>query len=176
VAKAVVVGAVTFAVGLLAAGIVVPVGKAILRANGSSVLPVSALTEARVIVGAAAVLAVAAVLALALAALLRRGWPAVVVAVAVMVLPYLLGVVPVLPDNVSEWLLRVTPAAGFTVLQTLREYPQVIAHYAPSAGYFPLAWWAGFAVLCAYTAVALGLATLRLRRRSVSTESQVDWR
>ena len=60
-----------------------------------------------------------------------------------------------LPDAVSEWLLRLTPAAAFAVQQTMTEYPQVTAHYAPSAGYFPLPWWAGLLVLCAYTAVVV---------------------
>ena len=36
--------------------------------------------------------------------------------------------------------------------------------YTPSAGYWPLAPWAGFAVLCAWAAVALGLATYLLSR------------
>jgi ABC-type transport system involved in multi-copper enzyme maturation permease subunit len=31
--------------------------------------------------------------------------------------------------------------------------------------FYPLEPWAGFAVLCAYTALALGLATFLLRRR-----------
>lgn len=35
--------------------------------------------------------------------------------------------------------------------QTVVEYPQVTAHYAPSAGYFPLPAWAALAVLAAYT-------------------------
>jgi hypothetical protein len=35
----------------------------------------------------------------------------------------------------------------------------------PSNGYFPLPPWAGFAVLCAYAAQALGLAAVLLRRR-----------
>ena len=39
------------------------------------------------------------------------------------------------------------------------EYPQVIAHYAPSTGYFPLAWWAGLAVLCGYTLVLAAAAS-----------------
>ena len=37
--------------------------------------------------------------------------------------------------------------------------------YTPANGYFPLAPWAGFAVLCAYVALALGVAALLLRRR-----------
>jgi len=44
---------------------------------------------------------------------------------------------PLPADGLSQWLLRVTPATGFAVQQTLIEYPQVVAHHAPSAGYFP---------------------------------------
>jgi hypothetical protein len=41
----------------------------------------------------------------------------------------------------------------------------VSATYTPGTGYFPLAPWAGFAVLCAYAALALGLAAILLRRK-----------
>jgi len=41
----------------------------------------------------------------------------------------------------------------------------VSASCTPSAGCFPLAPWAGFAVLCCYAALALGLAVVLLRRR-----------
>jgi len=51
------------------------------------------------------------------------------------------------------------------VQQSLVAYPQVTASYTPSNGYFPLAPWAGFAVLCGYAILALGLAHLRLSRR-----------
>jgi hypothetical protein len=157
-AKAAVLGAVAFLTGLVAAAVVLPLGTKVLRANGNSVLPVSVLTELRVMIGVAALVGVAAVLALALGALVRRTWLAILVAIAAIVLPYILAGLPLLPDDVSEWLLRVTPAAGFAVQQTIREYPQVVAHYAPSAGYFPLAGWAGFAVLCGYAAAAFALA------------------
>lgn len=115
-------------------------------------------------------------LALALGSLLRRAWLAALVAVLAIVVPYVVTSVPLLPDGLSQWLLRTTPAAGFAVRQTLAEYPQVIAHYAPSAGYFPLPWWAGFAVLCAYTALLLGLALHRLPRSDGRPGRPVDWR
>ncbi|MEU9890150.1 DUF1349 domain-containing protein [Sphaerisporangium sp. NPDC051011] len=172
-AKAVVVGAVAFLAGLVSAAIVVPAGTMMLRANGTNVVPVPVLTELRVVVGVAAVLAVAAVFTLALRALLRRTWAAILVAIATLVLPYLLAVVPLLPDDVSKWLLRLTPAAGFAVEQTLPEYPQVLAHYAPSEGYFPLPWWAALTVLCTYTATTLTLA-LRRQRRVAAPQSR--WR
>ncbi|MFI6508758.1 hypothetical protein ACIBCT_14230 [Streptosporangium sp. NPDC050855] len=165
VAKAVVTAAVTFAAGLVASAAVVAAGPRILRAGGLGVLPVPVLTELRVVAGAAALLAVAAVLALALGALLRRTWAAILVAISTVVLPYVLAVLPILPDDVARWLLRLTPAAGFAVYRTAREYPQVIAHYAPSAGYPPLPWWAGFGVLCGYAVAVLALVRLRSRRR-----------
>ncbi|WP_198679356.1 DUF1349 domain-containing protein [Thermomonospora amylolytica] len=163
-ARALVIGAAAVLVGLVAAGIVVPLGPALLRANGTDVPDVSVLTGLRVVISTAALLAVAAVFALALGTLLRRAWAAMLAAVSLVVLPYLLGALPLLPDEAAERVLSLTPAAAFAVQQTLREYPQVVAHYTPSGGYFPLPWWAGLAVLCAYTAAALALAARRPRR------------
>jgi hypothetical protein len=160
-AKAIVIGTVTFIATLAAAIVVVPLGKQILRANGNDILPVSPFTELRIIVGTAALLAVAAVLALALGALFRRRVPAIITAIAVLVLPELLAISTVLPVEASQWLLRLTPAAAFAIQQSLPEYPQVTGLYVPVAGYYPLAPWAGFAVLCGYTALALGLAVLQ---------------
>jgi ABC-type transport system involved in multi-copper enzyme maturation permease subunit len=165
-AKAVVIAAVTFVAGLVGATVVVTEGQRVLRGNGVYVWPVTALTEVRVIVGTAAVLAVAAVIALAIGTALRRSAAAVATVILVIVLPYLLTVaVPVLPAVPAEWLTRVTPAAAFAVQQTLIQYPQVSNFYTPSVGYYPLAPWAGFAVLCAWAAVALALAAYLLRRR-----------
>ncbi|MFD7284132.1 hypothetical protein ACFV80_45990 [Streptomyces sp. NPDC059862] len=175
-AKAVVIGAVAFLTGLFAAGVALPVVTAITRAGGTSVSPVGAVTELRVIVGAAALLATAAVLALTLGALLRRIWPAALLATAALPLPYLLGVLPLLPDDAAQWLLRLSPAAGFAITQTLQEYPQAVAHYVPSAGYFPLPGWAGLAVLCGYAAAAFGIAVSRLRRRTAATPPPAQWR
>ncbi|MFD8544530.1 hypothetical protein [Streptomyces sp. NPDC059649] len=173
-AKAVVVGAAAFVTGVLAVGTVVPVGLAILKANGIPVIGVSALTAVRVVVGSATALALAAVLALTLGAMIRRGRLASLVALSAIAVPYAVTAFPLLADGLSQWLLRVTPAAGFAVQQTLIEYPQVVSHYAPSAGYFPLPWWAGLAVLCAYTVMALGLALSRLPRSDERAEQPVD--
>jgi hypothetical protein len=64
-----------------------------------------------------------------------------------------------------EPLERVTPAAAFAVQQSAVQYPQVDNIYSPAEGYFPLAPWTGFAVLCVWAVSALGLATYLLRRR-----------
>ncbi len=165
-AKAVVVGAVTFVAGLAGGAGAVVFGTALLRSNGNFILPVSALTEVRVLAGTAALLAVVAALAVAVGAILRSGAAAVTVLIAGIVLPYLLAIaLPVLPASAADWLLRVTPAAGFAVEQTVQRYAQVAASYAPKNGYYPLPPWAGFAVLCAWAAVAFGLAVVLLRRR-----------
>jgi ABC-type transport system involved in multi-copper enzyme maturation permease subunit len=167
-AKAVVLAAVTFVAGLVAVAIAIPVGEHLLRANGYPIDPTSALTEARIAVGTAALLAVAGVLALAVGALLRRSAGAVTAVIAGIVLPYLLAILSgVLPAAAEEWLVRVTPAAAFAIQQSVPAYPQVTDVYTPGNGYFPLAPWAGFAVLCAWAAAALALAVFVLRRRDV---------
>ena len=164
-AKAVVIGAVTFVTGLAAALIAIPLVASVERAKGMFVYSVPPPTELRVVAGTAALLAVTAVFALAVGTVLRRGAAAITVVIAVIVLPYILMVASVLPAGAAEWLARITPAAAFAIQQSMREYPQVTASYTPADGYFPLAPWAGFAVLCGYTALALALAVVVLRRR-----------
>ena len=167
-AKAAVLAAVTFAAALVAVAITVPLGEHLLKENGNPIAPLSALTQARLVAGTAALVAVAAVLALAVGMLLRRSAVAVTTVIAGIVLPYLLATLPgVVPVGIEEWLVRVTPAAGFAIQQTSPAYAQVFASYTPGNGYFPLAPWAGFAVLCAWAAAALALAVFVLRRRDV---------
>lgn len=163
-AKAVVLGGVTFVAGLIAATVVVTLGRRVLRDNGVYVHPATTATEVRVVVGTAVLLAVCAVLALGLGTLLRRGVTAVTVAVVVIVLPYLLAVTG-LPSGPADWLLRVTPAAAFAIQQSATEYAQVDNVYTVPDGYFPLTPWAGFGVLAAWAALALGAALYALRRR-----------
>jgi ABC-type transport system involved in multi-copper enzyme maturation permease subunit len=163
-AKAIVVGLVAFVMGLVASVLAVTLGLPRLRNDGMVLLPASPLTEARVIVGTAALIALAAVLAVALGAIMRRSAAAVTSAIVVIVLPYLLAVT-VLPVNVAAWVLRLTPAAGFAVEQSIPRYPQVNSIYSAVRGYYPLPPWAGFAVLCCYVAVALGAALVLLCRR-----------
>jgi ABC-type transport system involved in multi-copper enzyme maturation permease subunit len=164
-AKAIVLGVVTFIAGLAAAVVAVPLGERLARARGRYMFPVTFPAELRVEAGTAAMLAVAAILALAVGTMLRRSAGAVTAVLASIVLPYLLVATPFLPVSLVEWLTRVTPAAAFAVQQTLVPYPQVSSVYTPANGYYPLAPWAGLAVLCGYAAVALGLAAVLLRRR-----------
>jgi hypothetical protein len=161
-AKATVVGAVSFVVGVLAAAVVVTAGRTVLEGNGAYVNATPTGTVLRLVFGTGALLAVAAVLGVGLGALVRRGAVAVTAAVVTVVLPYLLAVT-VLPDAAADWLLRVTPAAAFAVQQSAHEYAQVDNLYVVASGYFPLPPWGGFAVLVGWAALALGLAWSRLR-------------
>jgi len=165
-AKALVIGTVTFVAGLAGAATAIPAGEALLRSNGNFILPIGLLTQVRLVAGTAALLAVTAVLGVALGAVLRLGAAAITAIVMTMVLPYFFaGQLALLPASAADWLLRVTPAAAFAVQQTIPQYPQVAASYTAANGYFPLAPWAGFAVLCGYAAAALVLAVVLVRRR-----------
>ena len=165
-AKAIVIAAVTFVAGLAGSAAAVLLGERMLRGSGRVIFPVGGLTEARVIAGSAALLAIAAVFALALGVIWRNGAGPVTATIALMVVPFFFtGPMAVLQGTAADWLLRVTPAAGFAVQQVLPSYPQVSNPYTPQYGYYPLPPWAGFAVLCAWAAAALGLAAFLLRRR-----------
>ncbi len=164
-AKAAVIGAVSFIAGLAAAAVAIPLNSHVLQANGNYLYPASALTVVRIATGTAGLLAVAAVLALALGAVLRRSAVAVTLVIAVIILPFLVAVTNALPAGADTWLMRLAPAAGFAVQQAIPNYPQVSNACSVAQGCYPLAPWAGFAVLCAWAAAALGLALILVRRR-----------
>ncbi len=167
-AKAIVLGSVTFLAGLIGAAIAFPIVEAKVRANGwlTSIYPIRALTSGiglQLVVGTAALLAVSAVLALAAGALLRHSAGAIAASVAVMIFPLVLATL--LPQTPAQWLLRLTPAAAFGLQQDSPQYSQVSHACLPYNGCYPLLPWAGFAVLCAWAAVALGVASYVVHRR-----------
>jgi ABC-type transport system involved in multi-copper enzyme maturation permease subunit len=164
-AKAIVLGVVTFVAGLAGAVVAVPLGERLARANGVYLFPVTSLAQLRVEVGTAALLATAAILALAVGTMFRRSAGAVTTVTAAIAAPYILVAIPFIPASVTDWLTRVTPAAAFAVQQTLVPYHQVTSIYTPYNGYYPLAPWAGFAVLAGYAVVSLAAAAVLLRRR-----------
>ena len=165
-AKAIVLGAVTFAAGLAGSVVAVPLGERLARANGVYLFPVTSSGLLRVEAGTAALLAAASILALAVGVVFRRSAGAVATVIAAIVLPYLLvAQIPFIPANVANWLARVTPTAAFAVQGTLVPYHQVTSIYTPYNGYYPLAPWAGFAVLAGYAVLALAVAAVLLRRR-----------
>ena len=164
-AKAIVIGSAAFVAGLAAAAAAVFLATEVAHGNGASVFPEPWPTELRIIAGTAALIAVAAVLTLAIATIVRRSAAAILIVIVTIVIPFVLSAPPGIPASLTEWLLRITPAAAFALQQPAPQYHQVLANYIPSSGFFPLAPWTGFAVLCGWTALALVLAAYLLRRR-----------
>ncbi|MGH9230489.1 MAG: ABC transporter permease subunit [Acidimicrobiales bacterium] len=154
-AKAIVLGGATFSAGLVASVIAFLVSEASLRNTsrtpGLPELSLANPTVLRAVVGTAVLIALVAVLSLAVATIVRH----TALAIPLVILPLLAPsiVSTGLPLSVANWITRLTPAAGFAVQQTITRYDTAIA---------PLV---GLGVLAAYTAVALGVATMLLRRR-----------
>jgi hypothetical protein len=168
VAKAIVIGTVTFIAGLIGAAVALPITERKLNSGGwvASVYPVWSLFSEhglQMVVGTAGLLAAAAVLALAAGAVLRRSAGAIAAVVVLIILPLILATI--LPMTPAQWLLRLTPAAGFGLQQGTQQYAQVTHACLPYNGCYPLAPWSGFAVLCAWAVLALGVAVYLLRRR-----------
>ena len=163
-AKAIVIGSAAFVAGLAAAAGAVLIASAV-QPIGISVFHEPWPAELRILAGTAALIAVAAVFTLAVATIVRRSAAAILIVIVTIVIPFVLSAPPGVPVGFTGWLLRVTPAAAFALQQPMPQYYQVQANYIPSSGYFPLAPWAGFAVLCGWTALALVLAAYLLRRR-----------
>jgi hypothetical protein len=131
-AKAVVIGAAGFVAGLVAATLALAVGTPLLLRAGPLAWPVSLLTEARMVVGTAALLAVAAVLALAIGTIVRRSAPAVTIVIVVIFVPYLLAFGPLQGQGGGGgggWELQITPAAALSVQQAVPQFYQLIASY-----------------------------------------------
>jgi hypothetical protein len=160
-----VLSTVSFLAGLSGSVVAVPLGERLARANGVYLFPVSAATQLRVEVGTAALLAAASVLALAVGTIFRHSATAVTAATAAIVLPYLLVQNPFLPAGAADWLTRLTPAAAFSVQQTLVQYHQVDSVYTPYNGYYPVSPWGGLVVLAGYAALTLAVAAVLQRRR-----------
>jgi hypothetical protein len=163
-AKAVVLGGTLFAAGTLAAGVTVPLALALLHSHHVNVLPTPWWTAVRLVLGTGALLSLTGLFAYGLGVATHRGLTAIVLAVVLLIVPQILATSSLVPDGTAEWLLRVTPAAGFAIQQSIPAYHQVLQPYAPADGYYPLAPWAGLAVLVLWTAAALALSVVRTRR------------
>ncbi len=167
-AKAIVIGSVTFAAGLAGAAVAFPFTVRKLHAVGwqPPVWPVWSLTSqigVRMVVGTAALLAVTALLALAAGAILRRSAGAITAVIGLVIFPLVLAVI--LPLTPAVWLLEYTPAAAFSLQTSILRYPQVTTGCIPYHGCYPLAPWTGFAVMCAWAVLGLGVAAFLLHRR-----------
>jgi ABC-type transport system involved in multi-copper enzyme maturation permease subunit/regulation of enolase protein 1 (concanavalin A-like superfamily) len=150
-AKALVLGSATFVAGLVASFGAFLLGSALLGAKGLAMPSLGDAGVLRALVGTAALLAVVAVFSLAVATILRRSAAAITVVLLLLIVPQIIATG--LPLSVAMWLSRLTPAAGFAIQETVERYDTAISP------------WAGFGVLCAYTAVALAVAARRLNRR-----------
>jgi ABC-2 family transporter protein len=169
-AKAIVVGAVTFVAGLVGAAIAFPVVQHKLYANGwkPPVWPDLSLTSTvglQVVFGTAAIAAGAAILGLVAGAIFRRSAAAVIAIIGVVVMPLILAVL--LPITTATWLLKLTPAAAFSLQQTVTRYPQVSNVCSPYHACFPMSPWDGYLVMCAWAVAGLAGAMFLMRRRDV---------
>jgi ABC-2 type transport system permease protein len=153
-AKTIVVAATTTVVGIASAFLAFLVAAQVFAGKGVSL----ALTDPgalRAVIGAGLYLAVLAVLALALGALIRSSVGTIAAVVALMlVLP---GIATALPGAWQDTVVPYLPAeAGQAIIGHTRFAPAGPQLLAPGAG---------FAILCAYTAVALTAAAITLTRR-----------
>jgi ABC-type transport system involved in multi-copper enzyme maturation permease subunit len=106
---------------------------------------------ARAVLGSALYLAAVGLLGLGLGALLRSTAGAVAALLGLLFGPQLL--VGLLPGSWSDQLYRYLPVPAGAAVANVRPDPLALAP------------WNGFALFCLYTAVVLGLAAWRLRRR-----------
>src|SRR5262245_23899992 len=155
-AKAMVVGAVVFSTSLVACAIAFVLTQPVLRGRGMRPPAYAnrSLAEPevlRAVIGTAAVLALLAVLGLAVGVLLRRPSRAIPLVIALVLVPQLVGAQ--LSLDADQWLRRLTPAARLAIQETVERFDTAISP------------WGGCAVLAAYTAAALALASWLLRWR-----------
>ncbi|MEV6931920.1 hypothetical protein AB0M46_46555 [Dactylosporangium sp. NPDC051485] len=168
IAKAAVIGATAFVLGLVAGAVTLLLTRPILLRHGyaAPVYPDWTLTDPvvlRAVAGTAAVLAATAVFALALGAVLRRAAGAVATVLMLIVLPQLLA--GALPSTAGQWLIRLTPPAGFSVQQTVPRYEQAPQLCMPENGCVYDQPWAGFAVIAVYALASTAAAVWLVRRR-----------
>jgi hypothetical protein len=164
-AKAVIVGATTLVVGLAASVGAFVITQPVLRANGFGPpgYPVASLSDwavLRAVGGAAVCLSLIAILSLALGTILRRSSGAIAVAIVVLMTPILFSTA--LPLSMAQWLVRLTPVAGFSITQTLPIDPDTAVE--PWSMAEP---WTGLGVLGIYAAATLIVALIQLRGRDV---------
>lgn len=167
-AKAVVIGSTAFAFGAVLTAIALPIGRHVLTGNGNYIFPSGALAGAQVIIGAGLLLALTTIGTVGLASLVRRSAAAVSLGIVVFVLPTLLGpgvLGPGTSGGVSEWLYRLTPAAGLSVFGTIARVAFVDYPFTLANGYYPLGPWAGLGVLAAWAGAALVAGAIATRRR-----------
>ena len=161
-AKAVVLGATSFLVGLVGAVGSLLLAIPVLRRQGftSPAFPEPSLTDGavlRTILLTAAFMAGVTVVGLAIGVLLRHTAAAITVTVVLVILPLIVGMI--LPGSSPKWLMYTTLAGG---MATQRAKPPTITLAEPWALIGP---WAGIGVIAAWVAGTLGLAWWQQRTR-----------
>lgn len=164
-AKALVAGIATFVVGAAACLAAFLLAYPLLRGNGLAPphFPEPSLADPavlRAVLGSAAVLALVAVLGVAVGTIVRHSAAAIAVVTSLFFLPAFLAQGLVAPE-LSDWLVRSTPAGGLAIQRALPPADIVINSFATVAP------WVGFGVLCAYVVAALGVAGVLVQRRDV---------
>jgi ABC-2 type transport system permease protein len=149
-AKLLVLAGLVLPVTLLAALAEFFVATAIQSARGGTAISLTDPGVLRTVIGASLYLTVAAVIGLALGALLRR------TAVGVSAFAGMFLVAPLIVAQLPHSVARIAPYLPSSAGGAL--WGQPLATH-------PLGPWAGFAVLCGYAVVLIGLAAWRLRRR-----------
>jgi len=149
-AKLLVLAGLVLPVTLLAALAEFFVATAIQSARGGSAISLTDPGVLRTVIGASLYLTVTAVIGLALGALVRK------TAVGVSVFAGLFFIAPIIVAELPHSDARIAPYLPSSAGGALWGQP-LAAH--------PLGPWTGFAVLCGYAVVLIGLAAWRLRRR-----------
>ncbi|MET8908805.1 hypothetical protein [Micromonospora sp. NPDC004551] len=161
-AKALVLGVISFLVGLVGAVGSFLLAVPALRARGFTppAFPAPSLADGpvlRALLLTAAFLAGVAVVGLGIGVLLRHSAAAITVTVLLVLGPLIVGMI--LPGTAPRWLMYTTLAGG---MATQRAKPPTITLVEPWSMIGP---WAGIGVVAAWAVVTLGLAWWRLRGR-----------
>jgi hypothetical protein len=131
----------------------------VLHGNGyvAPAYPALSLTDPtvlRAVLGGALFLTALAIFSLGVGAIVRRTAGAISVALGLVLLPAILqGAVPA---DVGDWFIRLTPAAGLAIIETV------------AGDKLPIGPWAGLGVAAAYAAGTLAIALLVTRHRDIS--------
>jgi ABC-type transport system involved in multi-copper enzyme maturation permease subunit len=161
-AKAIVLGATSFLVGLVGTVGSFLLAIPVLRRQGfvAPAFPRPSLTDGpvlRALLLTAVFMAGVAVVGLGIGMLLRHSPAAITITVLLVLAPLIVGMI--LPGTSPKWLMYTTPAGG---MATQRAKPPTITLAEPWALIGP---WAGIGAVAAWVALTLGLAWWQLRKR-----------
>ncbi|MCI0689353.1 MAG: hypothetical protein L0Y54_19275 [Sporichthyaceae bacterium] len=159
-AKAAVLGTAMTAAGLLASFASFLIAQPLLQSNGyvaPAYPPPSLFSEPvlRAVIGTGIFLTLLALLSLALGMILRRTGATISIMVGLTLVPLIAAEPgsPLMSEEIAVWVRRIAPIAGMAIQQTRERLDTAIGP------------WAGFGVLCAWTAAALLAAGWLLTRR-----------